>query len=55
MAEEISGKGRKNDQKLKPYLVQQYLLKHSDEDHAVPAAEIVAYLQEVGISAERNR
>lgn len=54
MPEETSGKGRKNDQKLKPYLVYQYLLKHSDEDHAVSAAEIVGYLQEVGISAERR-
>lgn len=55
MLEENGGKGRKNDQKLKPFLVYQYLLKHSDEDHAVPASEIVGYFQEVGISAERNR
>ena len=54
MLDEFVGKGRKNDQKLKPFLVYQYLLKHSDEDHAVSASEIVGYLQEVGISAERR-
>ena len=49
-----TGRGRQYDQKLKPFLVYQYLLKHSDEDHAVSASEIVGYLQEVGISAERR-
>ena len=27
------GHGRKNNQKLKPYLVLQYLLKYTDEDN----------------------
>ena len=46
--------GRQFDQKLKPYLVYQYLMKYSDENHVVPASDLVAYLQEVGISAERR-
>ena len=54
MSEEFSGSGRKFDQKLKPFLVYGYLMKKSDEDHAVPASEFVGYLQEIGISAERR-
>ena len=32
----------------------QYLLRNSDEAHAVPASEIVSYLQGIGIYAERR-
>ena len=39
---------------IKSKLVFQYLMKHSDEEHVVTASEIVAYLQEIGISAERR-
>ena len=47
--------GKQPNQKLKPYLVLQYLLKESDENHFVSAPEIVAYLQEdCGIYAERR-
>lgn len=46
--------GKQFDQKMKPYLVYQYLMKHSDEDNVVPTSELVAYLQEIGISAERR-
>ena len=46
--------GRKSNQKMKPYLVYQYLLHHSDENHTVHAEEIVGYLQELGIDAERR-
>ena len=49
------GHGKKNNQKLKPYLVLQYLLRHSDENHHINAYEIVSYLQdECGIYAERR-
>ena len=48
------GHGKKPNQKLKPYLVMQYLLRNSDEAHAVPASEIVSYLQGIGIYAERR-
>ena len=46
--------GRRSNQKMKPYLVYQYLLKESDENNVVTAQEIVAYLQEKGIDAERR-
>lgn len=49
------GHGRKSDQKLKPYLVLQYLLKNSDENNVISAPQIVGYLQETcGIYAERR-
>ena len=49
------GSGRKEGQKLKPYLVMQYLLKKTDESHTVTSEEIVGYLQETcGITAERR-
>ena len=49
------GHGKKPNQKLKPYLVMQYLLKYSDESHLVSAPELVGYLQEIcGIYAERR-
>ena len=52
---EVPQHGKKPNQKLKPYLVLQYLLKYSDENHTVSAPELVAYLQEeCGIYAERR-
>lgn len=49
------GHGKKQNQKLKPYLVLQYLLRKSDENHVVSAENIVGYLQETcGIYAERR-
>lgn len=49
------GHGKKNNQKLKPYLVLQYLLRQSDENHVISAENIVGYLQETcGIYAERR-
>ena len=46
--------GRKSNQKMKPYLVMEYLMRHTDENHAESADNIVAYLQELGIDAERR-
>ena len=47
--------GKKPNQRVKPYLVLQYLLKYSDENHPVTADDIVSYLDEdCGISAERR-
>ena len=46
--------GKRDHQKLKPYLVLDYLHHNSDENHAVSAAQIVGYLQEAGIDAERR-
>lgn len=49
------GHGKKENQKLKTYLVLQYLLRQSDENHVVSAENIVGYLQQVcGIYAERR-
>lgn len=48
-------KGRQSNQKMKPYLVFQYLMHQSDENHMVHAHDIVAYLEnDCGITAERR-
>ncbi len=46
--------GKRPNQKLKPYLVLQILMEHTDEEHVLCAAEIVDYLDEMGIYAERR-
>ena len=47
--------GRQANQKMKPYLVFQYLMRQSDENHVVHAHDIVAYLEnDCGITAERR-
>ena len=46
--------GRQPNQRLKPYLVLQFLLKETDENHVLSADEIVAYLDEIGVNAERR-
>ena len=46
--------GKKPNQKLKPYLVQQYLLRNTDKDHLADAADIIAFLEDCGITAERR-
>lgn len=46
--------GKKPNQKLKAYLVYEYLKKYSDEEHAVGATELIAYLETRGIDAERR-
>ena len=47
--------GKKPNQKLKPYLVMQYLLKESNEDHPLTANDIVEFLKiNCGIYAERR-
>lgn len=48
------GHGKKKNQKLKPYLVMNFLMRSSDENHTVPAEDIVAHLMECGIYAERR-
>lgn len=47
-------RGKKPNQKLKPYLVLQFLLRETDENNVVTADDIVAYLNEIGIDAERR-
>ena len=49
-----AGHGKKPNQKLKPSIVLQYLLKYTDENNVASAAAIVEYLKECGIYAERR-
>jgi len=46
--------GKKPNQKIKPYVVLQYLMRYTDENHVATAFDIVGYLEEAGISAERR-
>ena len=46
--------GKQPNQKLKPYLVLQILMEHTDEEHVLCADEIVDYLGDLGIYAERR-
>ena len=46
--------GKQVNQKLKPYVVFQYLLKYSDENTPKSAYDIIGYLEGCGISAERR-
>lgn len=46
--------GKQVNQKIKPYVVLQYLLKYSDENNVCSAYDIIGFLQECGISAERR-
>ena len=46
--------GKQTDQKMKPYLVYEYLMRYSDANHVVSANELVGYLQERGISTKRR-
>ena len=46
--------GRKKNQKMKPYLVMDYLMRETDETHAVSAEGIVEHLEGLGIFAERR-
>jgi len=49
------GHGKKPNQKLKPYLVLQYLLQQTDENHVVSGEDIANHLKEFyGIYAERR-
>lgn len=54
LPEDEAQKGKKPFQKLKPYIVLQYLLKETDENHAVDSTTIIKYLNEKGIYAERR-
>ncbi len=46
--------GKQPNQKVKPYVVLQYLLRSTDENHVASAMDIVGYLEECEISAERR-
>ena len=54
MAKKQPEHGKKPNQKIKPYVVLQYLMKYSDENNPQSAKEIIDFLNECGISAERR-
>ena len=50
----IAKHGKQANQKLKTYVVLEYLLKYSDENNTKSAYDIIGYLEDCGISAERR-
>ncbi|MCR4621702.1 MAG: WYL domain-containing protein [Clostridiales bacterium] len=55
MPEKEAARGKRENQKIKPYVVLQYLVKETDEDHLKTASEIIAFLEvDCGIEAERR-
>lgn len=55
MAKKSPNSGRKGHQQIKAYLLLQYLLRNTDDEHAIPMADLELYLQdECGIDAERR-
>ena len=52
--ESREGKGKRFHQKIKPYVVLQFLLHNTDEEHTASAVDIVSYLALHGIDAERR-
>ena len=45
MTEKMSGKRRRLNQRMQHFLVLQYLLEHTDENHYVGADDLVEYLK----------
>ena len=53
--EEGSGRGKKRNQKMKPFLVYQYLLRHTDENHTITGEDICSAMTDTyDIEAERR-
>ena len=50
----VAKHGKQTNQKLKPYVVLEYLMKYSDENNTKSAYDIIGYLEGCGISAERR-
>ena len=50
----VAKHGKQTNQKLKTYVVLQYLLKYSDENNPKSSYDIIAFLEDCGISAERR-
>ena len=46
--------GKRDHQKLKPYIILQSLQRETDENHVMSAVEIAAALSVLGIDAERR-
>ena len=54
MEEKKANHGKRDNQKLKPYLVQQYLLRNTDANHVLTSYDIIEFLESCGIAAERR-
>ena len=55
LPDRLCRRGRQEHQKLKPYLILQYLLKYSDENNIVSTPDLIGYLEEVcQIHADRR-
>ena len=55
MGEKKPTSGRKFDQKMKPYLVMQYLIQNTDESHVITATDLADKSEEkYDIDAERR-
>ena len=54
MEEKEKKRGKRDHQKLKPYVVYQLLMHGTDQNHVLSAREIVEALDLLGISAERR-
>ena len=50
----VAKHGKQTNQKLKPYVVLEYLMKYSDENNTKSAYDIIGYLEGCGISVERR-
>lgn len=46
--------GKRYDQKMKPYLVLQYLMQYTDENNVATAFDILAQLEDWGIMEDRH-
>lgn len=44
--------GKQTNQKIKPYVVLQFLLKYSDENNVCSAFDIIAFLEDCGLSGD---
>lgn len=54
LPERMCQRGKQNHQKMKPFIVFKFLLKYTDENHTATAYDIIEYLADHGISADRR-
>ena len=52
--EELNGHGKKPNQRMKHFLVLQYLMRETDNEHFASTDKIVEFLKDQGIYAERR-
>lgn len=52
--DKVKKRGKRDNQKIKPYVVLQYLMKNTDENNVASALDIIAFLEDLGIAAERR-